>query len=280
MNAEFIPHSKTLFSEETKSADPPLWEFALLGVLLGLAALSKLSGLGLLGLTGLTLLWQGWKRRSWRTAILGNVIIVAIAAAVAGWGYWRNLALYGEWSGTQNMVQMMGPRAVLPTTGQLLAEVPGMMRSFWGLFGGLSVPLPAVVYRLLNALLIIGLGGLVAAMFPHRTQKLPPGLRHTWPVLAGWLLLLVIGLVQWTLRTPATQGRLLFPGMAALAPLWAAGQWVHGTIGKPTSPAVLELDVPSSSTADGELILSWRQPPGGGGNGRGAQVAEVWLTRK
>jgi hypothetical protein len=29
--------------------------------------------------------------------------------------------------------------------------------------------------------------------------------------------------VQWTLRTPATQGRLLFPALAAIAPLWATG---------------------------------------------------------
>lgn len=61
---------------------------------------------------------------------------------------------------------------------------------------------------------------------------------------------------------------------------WADSQVVHGYIDKPTSPQVLEFDVPPSTTADGELILNWRQPPGGGSNGRGAQVAEVWLTRK
>lgn len=202
---------------------PSLWKFALLGGLIGLAALSKFSGLGLLGLSGLALLWQGWQRRWWRTAILGNAIITLITLAMAGWWYWRNHALYGDWTGTQIMVQMMGPRSVSPTPGQLLAEVPGMMRSFWGLFGGLSLPLPPAVYWLLNLLLAVGLLGLPAAWLAGQTDRLPPRLARVWPILAGWLALLLIGLAQWTLRTPATQGRLLFPGLAALAVLWAAG---------------------------------------------------------
>lgn len=202
--------------------EPPLRQFAGLGLLTGLAALSKFSGVGLLGLVGLTLLVWGARRRSWRTAILGNTIITLLAAAIAGWWYWRNIALYGDWTGTQNMVAMMGPRAVTPTVGQLLAEVPGMMRSFWGLFGGLSLPMPPPAYWILNLVLAIGLLGALA-LLAGRPKKLPPRLRQSWPVLAGWLVILIIGLVQWTLRTPATQGRLLFPGLAALAVLWAAG---------------------------------------------------------
>ncbi len=204
---------------------PPTWsQFVILGGLIGLAALSKFSGLGLLGLTGLTLLWWGWRWRLWQTMLGGNAIVVLISAAITGWWYWRNFTLYdGDWTGTQNMVEMMGGRAVRPTAGQLTAEIPGMMRSFWGLFGGFSVAIPAVIYWLLNTLLMIGLGGLAFAVLTGRTHKLPPNLKQVWPVLVGWLILMIIGLIQWTLRTPATQGRLLFPALAALAPLWAAG---------------------------------------------------------
>ncbi len=203
--------------------EPALWRFIVLGALIGLASLAKFSGLGLLGLTGLTLLWWGRQWRSRRTMILGNVIVVIVALTIAGWWYWRNFTLYGDWTGTQNMVEMMGPRAIIPTLDQMLAEVPGMMRSFWGLFGGLSVAMPSATYWLLNLLFIVGLAGLPIALLTSRTEKMPPRMRKVWPILVGWIIIMLIGLVQWTLRTPATQGRLLFPALAALAPLWAAG---------------------------------------------------------
>jgi hypothetical protein len=44
-------------------------------------------------------------------------------------------------------------------------------------------------------------------------------------------------------------------------------------------PRPLEFDVPPEATAEGELTLIWSQEPGLGGNGRGCQVAEVWLIR-
>ena len=55
---------------------------------------------------------------------------------------------------------------------------------------------------------------------------------------------------------------------------------VHDWFKKPDPPVPLEFDVPAESTADGKLTLSWRQEPGKGANGRGCQVAEVWLIRK
>jgi hypothetical protein len=42
----------------------------------------------------------------------------------------------------------------------------------------------------------------------------------------------------------------------------------------------VEFDVPVAATARGELDLAWTRPPGGGGAGRGCQVAEVWLMRQ
>jgi hypothetical protein len=206
-----------------KSQEPSIWRFISLGIVAGLASLSKLSGLGLLGLVGLTLLWLGWRQRSWRTAILGNVIVSVLTLAIAGWWYWRNAVLYGDWSGTDNMVAIMGARPATPTTGQLLSEVPGFMRSFWGLFGSFSVPMPAPIYWLLNLLLVAGLVGLGLALLPGRTKMIPPRLSQIGPVLVAWPALVLVGLVQWTLRTPASQGRLFFPALATLALFWAVG---------------------------------------------------------
>ncbi len=205
----------------TDSGSFPWRRVILLGVLAGLAALAKVSGLGLLALIGLTLLGWGYRQRRWTTALLATALVGGLALALAGWWYWRNFTLYGDWTGAEIMVQMMGARPTPPTCPQLLAETPGLARSFWGLFGYFSVALPGWVYGLFN--LIFAAGGAGWLLIWAKKEHLPPGLRPTWPMLLGWLVILLAGLVQWTLRTPATQGRLLFPALAAIAPLWAAG---------------------------------------------------------
>ncbi|WZO97823.1 hypothetical protein EP7_004875 [Isosphaeraceae bacterium EP7] len=62
--------------------------------------------------------------------------------------------------------------------------------------------------------------------------------------------------------------------------LKAEGLVVHPPIPKPSPTRPLEFDIPRQATADGRLTLSWTREPGRGGNGRGCQVAEVWLIRK
>jgi hypothetical protein len=53
---------------------------------------------------------------------------------------------------------------------------------------------------------------------------------------------------------------------------------VHGPIERPFEP--VEFPIPREATEDGELTLTWRGVQGRGGNGRGCQVAEVWLIRE
>jgi hypothetical protein len=55
---------------------------------------------------------------------------------------------------------------------------------------------------------------------------------------------------------------------------------LHAMKPKPTDLRPVEFDVPKEATAGGELKLTWTKPAGMGGNGRGVQVAEVWLIRK
>lgn len=52
---------------------------------------------------------------------------------------------------------------------------------------------------------------------------------------------------------------------------------VHPLIEKPWPPKPLEFDIPQAATHGGTLTLSWHRELGLGGNGRGCQVAEVWL---
>lgn len=52
---------------------------------------------------------------------------------------------------------------------------------------------------------------------------------------------------------------------------------IHGYIQKPWPVKPLDFTIPKQATASGKLQLRWYREPGLGGNGRGCQVAEVWL---
>jgi hypothetical protein len=54
---------------------------------------------------------------------------------------------------------------------------------------------------------------------------------------------------------------------------------IHPFMKRDRSQRPVEFDVPTEATASGELRLTWTGPAGQGGNGRGVQVAEVWLIR-
>ncbi len=62
--------------------------------------------------------------------------------------------------------------------------------------------------------------------------------------------------------------------------LKADDQQVHGLLSRPVPFESMEFDIPAATTADGKLTLTWRAERGLGGNGRGTQVAEVWLMKK
>ena len=55
---------------------------------------------------------------------------------------------------------------------------------------------------------------------------------------------------------------------------------IHPLIDKPAPVRPIEFDIPREATRNGDLTLSWTREPGQGGNGRGCQVAEVWLIKK
>jgi hypothetical protein len=62
--------------------------------------------------------------------------------------------------------------------------------------------------------------------------------------------------------------------------LAANGVEVHPLMAKPNPVKPVEFDIPKQATEKGTLELVWSREAGLGGNGRGTQVAEVWLIRK
>ena len=55
---------------------------------------------------------------------------------------------------------------------------------------------------------------------------------------------------------------------------------IHPLMLKPQPVRPIEFDIPRAATAQGALDLAWYREAGLGGNGRGCQVAEVWLIKK
>ena len=55
---------------------------------------------------------------------------------------------------------------------------------------------------------------------------------------------------------------------------------IHPLMLKPQPVRPIEFDIPRAATAQGTLDLAWYREAGLGGNGRGCQVAEVWLIKK
>jgi hypothetical protein len=54
---------------------------------------------------------------------------------------------------------------------------------------------------------------------------------------------------------------------------------VHPFTPRPLPIHPVEFNIPAKATGTGELSLKWYRTPGLGGNGRGCQVAEVWLIK-
>ena len=55
---------------------------------------------------------------------------------------------------------------------------------------------------------------------------------------------------------------------------------IHPFIAKETPYRPVEFDIPAEATRGGVLNLEWTREPGQGGNGRGCDVAEIWLIKK
>ncbi len=221
----------------------------LLGLVLGLACLSKLNGLGLLILTAIILITQAYRRRS-AGPVVGGLIALAVALLVAGWWYVRNWSLYGDATGLNMMLAVVGRGSPPSNLSELWGEFRGLRMSFWALFGWFSILVGPAAYAILNVmslLALVGLGGWFARRFTSgqafdsstegppspgpslggRGNALRPiaALAERLPlsVLILWLVVVFLGLIRWIWTTAGAQGRLLFPAVSSIAILLMFG---------------------------------------------------------
>ena len=207
---------------------PLNWQAGLIiGALMGAATMAKLSGLGLAALLALTLAGLWWRRRDWRGIVSVGLSAATVATTIAGWWFARNLRLYGDPTGLSAMLDVFGRRQVAPGIAGLLAEFEGLRISYWAIFGWFNILSWPPLYKLLDVMLIVALGGFVYTIV--RRSKPPTERQIAWGIsMLAWLLILLASLIRWTRMTSGTQGRLLFPGISAMSGLMVVGlcQWL------------------------------------------------------
>lgn len=224
-------------------------EIIILGVLIGVAALSKIVGIGLLPLALGTLFianWRDYKQLDnqiegikfifplLRKTAMQFVILFTAAFAVAGWWYIRNIVLYGDWKGWNAFIAVLGERGQPASLAQLWGERFGFMQSFWGLFGGVNIPLWSWVYTVLNTILVISVVGFaiygIISIIRFKSERHPlvwlfdfVEAHFATVVCLLWTAAVVYGLIQWATVTWSSQGRLVFSALPAEMTLLTAG---------------------------------------------------------
>ena len=201
--------------------------YVLLGIVLGMGLLTKLSLGGLLLLAGIALAVLGWRRRRYTLLFAGGPLILLPGLLLVAPWLWRNWLLYGDPTALDVFIAVQGSRAASPSWQDWREEWGTFYRGFWGLFGGVNVAAPQIVYGLYNGVAVCAGAGLIG-WWRRCNVTTSSGL---WLLLA-WPLLLFLLLVRWNIISPAFQGRLLFPGIAALGVLGAAGLiWWQNRLG-------------------------------------------------
>lgn len=257
---------------------PAIRHWLLLGAVIGLALLTKEGTFALLPLAWGTIFMALWASAASEMGgngrllplrqlviILGRsvlyfALLLIPVLLIAGWWYYRNIQLYGDFLGWNAFIAVLGSRANPASLAQLWDERVGFMMSFWGLFGGVNVPMPLWIYTVLNGVLVAAVAGFGVYLVKEiRAWRLETA--NTFTNLHAWIanllylvasrfglvvcllfsLAVVFGLVQWATTTWSSQGRLVFTAVSALCVLLVIGlagwlprrpaRWVAGGLG-------------------------------------------------
>ncbi|MCB8946616.1 MAG: glycosyltransferase family 39 protein [Ardenticatenaceae bacterium] len=254
----------------------------LIGTVIGLAILTKEGTFGLLPLALGTIFIAYWKGKrnaelhgepqsyaEKREVFWGDIfrnlgwtavsflILLLPVILIAGWWYWRNIVLYDDFLGWNAFIAVLGQRAHPASLAQLWSERWGFMLSYWGLFGGVNVPMPLWLYHILNGIVVVGVGGFVIYLAREIRdwrleirRNLQSPISNLQTVISNLLdfvtnkfalvvcllfvAAVVVGLIQWATTTWSSQGRLVFTAISALNVLLVAGLigWLPRKIGQ------------------------------------------------
>ncbi|CAA9301729.1 MAG: hypothetical protein AVDCRST_MAG93-4653 [uncultured Chloroflexia bacterium] len=190
-----------------------------MGLTLGLLLATKQSGFALAPLPFVACMLGS---RAWSERIRHAAIVAGVCGVVSGWWYVRNTALYGDPLGLQVFQQTFATGDFSYRSWQSWRNGGwNLLRSSWGSFGWLTLPLPNGAFAIMQVILLVACAGLVASLGST-----------TWHGRGKGVLLLVLALAlvaAWTVAFAFTagavawQGRFLFPAAPAIGMLLAIG---------------------------------------------------------
>lgn len=246
VNSELFTVHRSLFTTHWLLST----DYWLLGIVIGLALLTKEGTFGLLPLAWGTLFIAAWQR-NWQISnlqsliflffrsVLAFVVLLIPVALIAGWWYVRNIQLYGDFLGWSAFIAVLGQRAHPADLAQLWGERWGFLLAYWGLFGGVNIPLPTWIYHIFNGMLLVAVLGFpfyvwreirdwrlaLISNLQSLISNLLSFVEHHFPLVVCLLfsVAVVYGLVQWATTTWSSQGRLVFTALSALTVLMVAG---------------------------------------------------------
>jgi 4-amino-4-deoxy-L-arabinose transferase-like glycosyltransferase len=183
----------------------------LVGILYGLALLTKLNLLVLLALIELAYVLAAWPKRDWRAFLGGNGIVLALTVAIAGWWFWRNEMLYGDFLGVKILNEMWAGRPFSEGWWAIPQSLPYLWSSLWGRFGYGQLPLPEAVYQGMFWFCAAALSGLLLV------RRRDSSLRLLMLLLTNVLVFVGVVLYYIAIQPAGAMGRFLFPGLSAFA---------------------------------------------------------------
>jgi hypothetical protein len=196
-----------------------------IAALIAMAALTKLSALVLVPVIAVAALWIARRDKNWQGLVILGSAMAGLWLVLSGWWYLRNLVLYQELFGTAMMAQVAGVRDSF-NIGTLFAEFEGFRRFYWGIFGAANIQASELFYALVDFVVFTSMFGTLFLVLQLATiQDFRYARRELTAILfcLGVVLIGMLAFFSWTAQTYATQGRLLFPFLAAISPLLAAG---------------------------------------------------------
>lgn len=199
----------------------PHWRsYALIGVVVGCGLLAKLNLGFWIPVFAVVLIIISIRLRDPLPVVVGGLVSGTITAVVAGWWYWRNWQLYGDPTGLNVFLDIVGRRAIQANVAQLWSERHSFTQSFWGFFGGVNVPMSDNVYAILNIVGFVAVVSSLVFIAYHLARHTFPMMR--WIIVAItliWPIVTFISYLRWTAETPASQGRLIFGALSSSC-LW------------------------------------------------------------
>ncbi len=199
--------------------DPPTFlQWALLSVMLSFLALVKLSGFPMMPVSAVLAGLVAWKHRSFKIFIIAGVILLGGVLLLLGWWFARNLRLYGDLTALSHMWQVWGVRPPL-TLAQYRIEAWNFRTTYWANFGYGNVPVPNLIYGILDVLTVLGVLGLLLRLWdrlhkPTETDR-PQLAVEKIILLVVWMLITWVALIWYLQKTIQVTGRQIYPILPA-----------------------------------------------------------------